>query len=90
MAQAKLSMADALQRLHAHVIASAEGKISSTTGVGKFYLQAGPDGAMIKEAFKVARLRSETFSDLRTLSILSTFEFCDRSRTVTPAVTSSV
>ena len=54
MAQAKLSMADALQRLHAHVIASAEGKISSTTGVGKFYLQAGPDGAMIKEAFKVA------------------------------------
>ena len=48
----KLSLADALQRLHTTVVASAAGRISSTSGMGKFYSQAGSDGPALKEAFK--------------------------------------
>ena len=52
--QPKLSLTEALQRLHIHVAESAAGKISSTQGIGHFYLQAGSDGPALKEAFRAA------------------------------------
>ena len=52
--QPKLSLTEALERLHIHVVESAAGKISSTQGIGQFYSQAGSDGPALKEAFKAA------------------------------------
>ena len=52
--QPKLSLTEALQRLHIHVVESAARKISSTQGIGHFYAQAGSDGPALKEAFRAA------------------------------------